>query len=106
MRRGRWSTSRAPPSSPRHGSVGHDDGSGRRHSQYWLVADGCQSHGAHYRPTVEYDFSYLSKTALDNLAGELLPADDAGRRYGDSPEYPIEHESFGRRFIMGVRVNF
>lgn len=32
--------------------------------------------------------------------------DDAGRRYGDSPDFPIEHETFGRRYIMGVRVNF
>lgn len=32
--------------------------------------------------------------------------DDAGRRYGDDPGHPIEHESFGRRYIMGVRFSF
>ncbi|WP_309645697.1 TonB-dependent receptor, partial [Phenylobacterium sp.] len=31
---------------------------------------------------------------------------DAGRRYGADPGHPIEHETFGRRYIMGVRVNF
>ena len=28
------------------------------------------------------------------------------RRYGDQPQYPIEYESFGRRYIGGVRFNF
>lgn len=32
--------------------------------------------------------------------------DDAGRRYGDDPGHPIEHETFGRRYIMGVRFSF
>ena len=32
--------------------------------------------------------------------------DDAGRRYGDDPGHPIEHETFGRRYIMGIRFNF
>lgn len=30
----------------------------------------------------------------------------AGRRYADSPNYPIEYETFGPRFIMGTRFNF
>ena len=32
--------------------------------------------------------------------------DDAGVRYGNDPGHPIEHETFGRRYIMGVRYNF
>lgn len=32
--------------------------------------------------------------------------DDAGRRYGDDAGHPIEHETFGRRYIMGVRFSF
>ena len=31
---------------------------------------------------------------------------DAGRRYGDDPSHPIEHETFGRRYMTGVRFNF
>jgi len=31
---------------------------------------------------------------------------DAGRRYGADPSHPIEHETFGRRYMMGVRFNF
>ena len=32
--------------------------------------------------------------------------DDAGRRYGDDPGHPIEYETFGRRYIAGVRFSF
>ena len=32
--------------------------------------------------------------------------DDAGVRYADDPGHPIEYETFGRRYIMGVRFNF
>lgn len=31
---------------------------------------------------------------------------DAGRRYGNDPGHPIEHETFGRRYMMGVRFSF
>jgi hypothetical protein len=32
--------------------------------------------------------------------------DGGGRRYADSPNHPIEYETFGRRYIAGVRFNF
>lgn len=32
--------------------------------------------------------------------------DQGGRRYADKPQYPIEFETFGPRYIMGVRFNF
>ena len=31
---------------------------------------------------------------------------EGARRYGDNPNYPIEYEKFGQRFIGGVRFNF
>ena len=32
--------------------------------------------------------------------------DGAGRRYADSSNYPIEYETFGPRYIVGVRFNY
>jgi TonB-dependent receptor len=32
--------------------------------------------------------------------------DQGARRYGDQKRYPIEYETFGRRYIAGVRFNF
>lgn len=43
---------------------------------------------------VEYFFDALNLT------------DQQAVRYGDSRQYPIEGETFGARYIMGVRVNF
>jgi outer membrane receptor protein involved in Fe transport len=31
---------------------------------------------------------------------------DRGRRYGDTTDFPIEWERFGRRFIAGVNFTF
>jgi TonB-dependent receptor len=32
--------------------------------------------------------------------------DGPGRRYADTPDKPVEYETFGERYIMGVRFNF
>jgi TonB-dependent receptor len=32
--------------------------------------------------------------------------DEAGRRYADQPQFPIEYEKFGRRWLIGARFNF
>ncbi|ALL12436.1 TonB-dependent receptor [Caulobacter henricii] len=32
--------------------------------------------------------------------------DQGARRYGDQKRYPIEYETFGRRYVAGVRFNF
>ena len=33
-------------------------------------------------------------------------SDEAGRRYVDTPNFPIEYEKFGPRYLLGVRFNF
>jgi outer membrane receptor protein involved in Fe transport len=32
--------------------------------------------------------------------------DGPGRRFGDTTGFPIEYETFGRRYLAGVRFNF
>jgi outer membrane receptor protein involved in Fe transport len=39
------------------------------------------------------------------LDGQNL-TNQGARRYGDSDQYPIEYEKFGKRYITGLRFNF
>jgi TonB-dependent receptor len=52
--------------------------------------------------SVRYRLSDAFEVYFDGV--NLL--DGGGRRYADSPNHPIEYETFGRRYIAGVRFNF
>jgi TonB-dependent receptor len=56
----------------------------------------------------EVDFSvrYQLNSNLEIHFDGVNLSDQGARRYGDQKRYPIEYESFGRRYIAGVRFNF
>jgi TonB-dependent receptor len=62
----------------------------------WWDDDGEMDLSVRYQLTDNFEL-YLDGNNL---------TDEAGRRYADQPQYPIEYEKFGRRWLIGARFNF
>lgn len=55
---------------------------------------------------VDLSVRYQVNDNFEIFADGVNLTNDGAARYGDTNQYPIEYEKFGKRFIAGVRFNF
>jgi len=55
---------------------------------------------------IDLSVRYQVNQNLELYVDGVNLSDQGARRYGDQKRYPIEYETFGRRYVAGVRFNF